>query len=273
MPPRRYWQELTRADFEAGDVGGWIAVLPVAAIEQHGPHLPVATDRVINEGCLEAALALLPPDLPVLVLPVQAVGKSNEHIHSPGTLTLGHETLIRLLVDLGESVARAGVRKLVLLNSHGGNVAVLDIVARELRLRCGMLCVAASWARFGQPEGLYDAFESTYGIHGGDMETSAMLALRPELVRMDRAARFGSLQEQLVRQGAQLRAHGPNGFGWLAQDLNPEGVVGDASVATAEKGRASIAFMAARFVELLQEMHAFSLETLWNPTVPSEEKH
>lgn len=264
MLPKRYWQEMTTLDFAQSNTSGWIAILPVAAIEQHGPHLPVATDTVINEGNIAAMLAKLPDALPVTILPIQAVGKSNEHIHSPGTLTLSYDTLARVLIEIGESVARAGVRKLVLANSHGGNIAVLDIVARELRVRHDMLCVVASWSRLGQPEGVYSEWEQTYGIHGGDMETSVMLALRPDLVKMDRAKKFRSLQERLEQNHSQLRAHGAASFGWIAQDLGPHGTVGDASIATAEKGHQTISLVADRFVALLADMHAFSLETLWS---------
>jgi creatinine amidohydrolase len=263
--PRQRWQEMTTVDFSSQQTAGWIAVLPVCAIEQHGPHLPVATDTTIGEGLVAAMLKKLPSNLPVTVLPTQAIGKSNEHIHSPGTLTLSYETLARVLIDIGDSVARAGVRKLVLANSHGGNIAVNDIVARELRLKHQMLCVSASWARLGQPPGVFTEFETTYGIHGGEMETSVMLALTPELVRMKEAKKFHSLQEKLVKSGKHLRAHGPNAFGWIAQDLNPHGAVGDAALASVEKGQHAIDVMTDKFIELLQEMHAFDLSLLWTP--------
>ena len=131
----------------------YIAVLPVAAIEQHGPHLPVGVDTLINQGYLERAIALTPDDMPVLFLPVQAIGKSNEHIDFPGTLTFSHETVIRAWTEIGDSVARAGCRKLIFINSHGGNVPVIDIVARELRVRRRMLAVHAAWHRLGLPRG------------------------------------------------------------------------------------------------------------------------
>jgi creatinine amidohydrolase len=265
MLPKRHWQEMTTLDFSESDTSGWIAVLPVAAIEQHGPHLPVATDTLINEGNIAAMLAKLPPGLPVTVLPTQAIGKSNEHIHSPGTLTLSYDTLARVLIEIGDSVARAGVRKLVLANSHGGNIAVLDIVARELRVKHGMLCVVASWSRLGQPEGVYSAWEQAYGIHGGDMETSVVLALRPDLVKMDKARKFHSLQERLVQGHSQLRAHGTAAFGWIAQDLGPHGTVGDASIATAEKGQQSIDVVTDKFIALLEDMHTFDMGSLWSP--------
>ncbi|MCW5715940.1 MAG: creatininase family protein [Bauldia sp.] len=263
MPPRRYWHEMTTTDFAAAAGGGWIAVLPVAAIEQHGPHLPVYTDTCIGEGMMARALALMPADLPVTVLPTQAVGKSNEHIASPGTLTYPAALLGSMLMEIGASVARAGVRKLILVNSHGGNVPVLDIVARDLRVAHGMLAVATGWSRFGLPEDLFPAEESLYGIHGGDVETSVMLHLRPDLVRMDKARDFRSAQLSFIEEFSQLRAHGPSQFGWMAQDLNPLGALGNASNAAAEKGRLVIEHQAAAFVALCRDVHRFDLARLW----------
>ena len=175
MLPLRTWAEMTTRDFADSDTSTWIAVLPVAAIEQHGPHLPVYTDTCIAEGMIRRAIELLPDDLPVTFLPVQAVGKSNEHISSPGTLTGTWETTTKLWLDIGDSVHRAGVEKLIIINSHGGNVPMVDIVTRELRVRHDMLVVGTAWSRFGQPEGISAPEEALYGIHGGDIETSIML--------------------------------------------------------------------------------------------------
>jgi creatinine amidohydrolase len=263
--PLPFWKDMTTVDFSASDTSGWIALLPVCAIEQHGPHLPVATDTTINEGNVAAMLKKLPVGLPVTVLPTQAIGKSNEHIHSPGTLTLTYETLARVVIEIGESVRRAGVRKLVLANSHGGNIALLDVVARELRVRHGMLVVVASWSRLGQPQGLFSEWEQAYGIHGGDMETSVMLALTPGVVKMDKAEKFHSLQERLVQSHKHLRAHGTAAFGWIAQDLGPHGTVGDASIATVDKGLKTIEVVTDKMIELLQDMHAFDLALLYMP--------
>ncbi|KPL54179.1 creatininase [Prosthecomicrobium hirschii] len=265
MPPKRYWHELTSFDFRTPDVADWIAVLPVAAIEQHGPHLPVATDMVINEGHVARTLAILPADLPVLFLPTQAIGKSNEHISSPGTLTFTWETVTKAWLEIGDSVARAGVRKLVIINSHGGNVPIIDIVARELRVRHDMLVVGTAWSRFGQPDGLYGEKDRRFGIHGGEIETSIMLALRPDLVKMAEARDFRSNQENFEQEFKHLRAHGLSQFGWKAQDLNPDGTVGDASIATAAKGEASLDHAARTMVELLTDVHRFDPARLWRP--------
>jgi creatinine amidohydrolase len=265
MLPRRFWREMTTEDFRDPDVGRWIAVLPVAAIEQHGPHLPVATDTAIAEAEIARTVELLRDDLPVTFLPVQAIGKSNEHIASPGTLTLSWETATRAWIEIGESVARAGVRKLVVVNSHGGNVPVVDVVCRELRVRFDMLAVQTHWARFGQPDGVFPAHEFIDGIHAGDIETSLMLHIAPELVRMDRAEAFRSAQTSFIQEFAHLRGHGPHAFGWMAQDLNPKGAVGDATAATAGKGFASLDHAARGFVELLRDVDRFDLDRLWRP--------
>jgi creatinine amidohydrolase len=264
--PAPYWQDMPTTDFQPDVTADWIAVLPVAAIEQHGPHLPVSTDTAIGTGMVEATLSRLPDTLPATFLPMQQVGKSNEHISSPGTLTHSWETVVRSWIELGESVHRAGVRKLVLINSHGGNVPIIDIVARELRVRFDMLCVGTGWMRFGLPDGSYDLQERIYGIHGCDVETSIMLHLRPDLVRMDKAEDFKSSQLDYLREFKHLRAHGPAQFGWKAQDLNVAGTVGNAAMATAEKGRAIVDHQAERFVELLDDMHRFDLKRLWTPS-------
>lgn len=265
MAPRRFWHEMTTTDFARGDTADWIAVLPVAAIEQHGPHLPVATDTAIAQGQIARVLELLPDHLPVTFLPVQAVGKSNEHISSPGTLTASWDTLTQFWLDIGDSVHRAGVRKLVIVNSHGGNVPLVDIVARELRVRHDMLVVGTAWSRFGQPEGVFPAGEFAYGIHGGDVETSIMLHLHADLVRMDEAEDFRSNQLDFLEEFTHLRGHGPSQFGWKAQDLGAKGALGNAAAATAEKGFASLDHAARCFIELLDDVHRFDPGRLWRP--------
>lgn len=263
MLPRRYWHEMTTEDFKDASTGNWIAVLPVAAIEQHGPHLPVFTDTAIAEGQIARVLELLPEDLPTTFLPTQAIGKSNEHISSPGTLTLSAETAAKAWFEIGESVARAGIRKLVLINSHGGNVPVMDTIALELRIKHEMMVTATNWARFGQPEGLFPENEFNYGIHGGDIETSLMLHLRPDLVRTDLAEDFHSAQLDYIQEFKYLRAYGKQQFGWKVQDLNPKGALGNAANATAEKGRRSLDHAARGFIDLLKDIHAFDLNRLW----------
>ncbi len=262
MLPTRYWAEMGWRDFAAADMSKVVAVLPVAAIEQHGPHLPVGVDTFINEGHLACALPRIPEDLPVLILPVQAIGKSNEHIEFPGTLTFSLETVTRAWTEIGDSVARTGCRKLIFINSHGGNVPVIDAVIRELRVRHRMLAVHAAWSRFGSPEGMYSAREKAHGIHGGDAETSLMLAFKPDTVKMSEARDFVSAAVSIEQEFKQLRVTQPIGFGWMSSDLHDGGAVGNAANATAAKGEASADHAANAFIDLLRDVHAFDVARL-----------
>jgi creatinine amidohydrolase len=262
MLPSRFWSELSLRDIRAHDMSGVIAVLPIAAIEQHGPHLPLGVDAMIMEGCLARVSLRLPQDLDVVFLPVQSVGVSIEHRDFPGTLSIAHETAARLLFEIAEGVARAGVEKLVLLNSHGGNSALLTSVALDLRVRLGVLAVTCSWARFGYPDGLFSDVEQRHGIHGGEIETSLMLEFRPDLVDMGRAKNFPPATLDFERDFAWLRADRPAGFGWMTQDLSPAGAMGDASKASAEKGEATADYWVTAFIELLRDVEAFDLARL-----------
>ncbi|MEP9388527.1 creatininase family protein [Mesorhizobium sp. KR9-304] len=249
-----WWGDFPTTAYAAIDPEKTIAVLPVAAIEQHGPHLPVSTDATIMGGMLETVIARLPDDLDIRILPVQSVGKSNEHVHAPGTLTQPATTLVEAWTELGASVARAGLKKLVVVNSHGGNEEIMGIVTRELRVRFGMLAVKTSWSRFGRPAGLYSEIEDRFGIHGGDFETSVMLHFRPDLVDMTKAEDFESSVERAEREFELLRPTGMHAFAWIAPDLNPHGVVGEASRATAEKGRLTAEHQADGFIQLLRDV-------------------
>lgn len=254
MTRRVWWGDFRTTEYASIDPETTIAILPVAAIEQHGPHLPVSTDTTIMNGMLETVIARLPADLDVRILPVQAVGKSNEHLRAPGTLTLPASTLIDAWTELGLSVARAGVKKIVVVNSHGGNEEIMGIVTRELRVRENMLAVKTSWQRFGRPAGMYSGREDRYGIHGGDVETSLMLHFRPDLVDMSKAEDFVSQVERAEKELALLRHTGTHAFAWLAGDLNPNGVVGEAGLATAEKGRLTAEHQADGFIRLLRDI-------------------
>ena len=241
------WADYRTTEFEGIDPERVIAILPTAAIEQHGPHLPTGTDTMIAEGMLAELRRQCPADLDIRILPVQAVGKSNEHLHAKGTLTLTAENALRTWTEIGLSVARAGVRKIVIVNSHGGNLDLISILARELRVRAGMFAVKCQWGGFGAPEGLYSDREVAFGIHGGDRETSLMLHFRPETVDMDQAKDFASTAEN-----ATISPIGPTSYGWISSDLNSEGTVGEAHIGTAEKGRATCDHQVKGFIELLR---------------------
>ena len=260
--PKRFWAELKSSEFVGLDPHSTIAILPVAAIEQHGPHLPVMTDTAIGEGMIATVLARLPDDLRVLFLPIQMIGKSNEHLRSPGTISISSENLTRIWVEIGEAVHRAGLRKLVIISSHGGNTEVVGIVARELRVRLGILVIATHWSRFGLPAGLYSSFDIAHGIHAGDIETSLMLHLRPDLVRKEKAQNFVPSSVRMENEFKFLRPTGLHGHAWIAQDIHPAGAAGDASLATAEKGEQWAEYQAERFIELLRDVEKFELSRL-----------
>ena len=273
--PSRYWAEWSTQDFArckaSGALDQMVAVLPVAATEQHGPHLPLKVDSALVDGVVAAALPHLGVEVPALFLPTQAVGLSPEHARFSGTLTLKAETTIRLWTDIAESVAATGVKKLVLLNSHGGQVGVMDIVARDLRARLGMLVYGVNW--FGLPllspqgedvNALFSAHEHRFGIHAGDIETSMMLALAPDLVDMAQAQNFASTSEDRAQKFPILGNGKSAKLGWQMQDYNPHGAVGNAANASAYKGRAVLDAAGRALARLLAELHQLPLATLTN---------
>src|SRR5690348_6022649 len=209
------WDELTWPDFQELDRERTVAVLPVSATEQHGPHLPLSVDATINRGVLSRALELAPADLPLLILPALPVGYSVEHNAFPGTLSVGAETLQRLWCDIGRSVHRAGLRKLLIFNSHGGQPQIADIVARELRGELAMMVAVAHSYGFGEPVGLFSDAERQHGIHGGANETSQMLHLHPDLVRQDEIADFHSAAATVAQTYRELRLESESSkIGW-----------------------------------------------------------
>lgn len=271
----RFWADLSTADFAQRDMSRTVAVLPVAATEQHGPHLPLSVDTDLVNGVVQASLPHLGADLPVLFLPTQTVGLSPEHARFAGTLTLRAETVIRLWTEMGESVAASGVKKLVLLNAHGGQVSVMDIVARDLRARCGLLVYSVSW--FNLPlldaQGLdvnaqFSAQEHRFGVHAGEVETSMMLALTPDRVRMDKAQNFHSSSADRAAAYPVLGNGRSAKLGWQMQDYNPLGAAGNAAAASAAKGHALLDAAGRGLAQLLTEVHALPAHTLSNQTGP-----
>lgn len=259
--PHRFWVDLTTAQFDGrrrcGLAARTVAVLPLAASEQHGPHLPLNVDTTLVDGMVQAALPHLPADAPVLFLPTQSVCLSNEHAAFAGTLSLSAETVLRMWVELGECVHRAGVNRLVLFNSHGGNVSLMDLVARDLRSRLGMMVWHTSWFNLAlgdEVTGLFPPEEHRFGIHGGDIETSLMLALRPQQVDMGQARHFHSQSAVRAAQGGTLGNGYSAKLGWQTQDYNPQGAVGNAAEATADKGQALLDAAGKQLARLLQEV-------------------
>jgi len=271
--PVRYWSDLSTADFSGLDLRRAIAVLPLAATEQHGPHLPLSVDTDIVNGVIAAALEHLAPDLPALFLPTQTVGFSPEHSRFAGTLTLKAETLLRLWTELGECVAASGVKKLVLLNSHGGQVGALDLVARDLRARLGMLVYSVNWFQLPLlgPDGQdvnarFSAEEQRFGVHAGEIETALMLALRPNSVRMDQAEHFGSTSQERARRFAMLGNGHSAKLGWMMQDVNAKGAAGNAAAASADNGHAVLDAAGRALAQLFCEIDQLPPDTLREQT-------
>jgi creatinine amidohydrolase len=261
LPPRD-WTEIRWPEIATPGTAGWIAVLPLAATEQHGPHLPVGTDVMIAQAYLARVRELLPASIPATFLPLQPVGISTEHIDYPGTLTLPTEVALKTWMALGESVARAGIKKLVMVTSHGGNSAAMSLVAQDLRARYGLLAVTTGWFRFGEPEGLFATEELRHGIHGGAVETSIMLARYPQAVHRDAIADFRPAGIAMEKDYRWLSTHRPAPFAWQAQDLHASGAAGDATTASAEKGERMLDHGARAFCELLVDVDNFDVKRL-----------
>lgn len=270
--PSPYWADWTTTDFAHVDASRLVAVLPVGAIEQHGPHLPVSVDADLVEGVVQACVPHLPIDSQAVFLPAQVLGYSPEHAAFAGTLTLKAETVMRVWTDIAESVAAMGVKKLVIFNSHGGQVSLMDVVARDWRARLGLLVYSVSW--FNLPlideagrdvNALFGADEHRFGVHAGDVETSMMLALKPERVRMDQAQHFHSTSQDRAARFPILGNGKSAKLAWQMQDYNPQGAAGNAAAATADKGVALVQAAGRSLARLLAEVENLPADTLRTP--------
>lgn len=236
-----------------------IAILPLGAHEYHGPHLPLETDTIIARAVAARLRKALPDTLDVVFLEAEPVGYSPEHLDRPGTQSLAFDAAVNRWLGIAADLASRGIRKLILLNAHGGNSPLMTIVATEARIRFGMLSVATSWTRFGVPEGLIAPEDKALDIHGGDIETSVMLAIAPERVDMEKARDLPSRQADFARNFKHLRAYGPHAFGWTMRDLNPDGAAGNAHAATAEKGERLLDHAVKGLAELVADVDRFDL--------------
>ena len=266
--PARHWAGVSARDFALAQRSGLaaqtVAVLPVGAVEQHGPHLPLSVDSTLVDGMVAAALPHLPAEVPVLVLPTQQIGLSLEHASYAGTLGLSPATLLALWTEIGACVARAGVHKLLIFNAHGGTVSSMDIVARQLRMQGGLLVYHSSW--FNLPlhgaDAAFSAHEHRFGVHGGEMETSMLLHLAPERVRMEHAQHFASTSEERARDYPILGNGKSAKLGWAMQDYNPCGAAGNAAAADAARGQALVEAVGVSLAALLAEVHKLPATTV-----------
>ena len=254
IPDTRNFAYLTWKQVDALARESTLLVLPTAAIEQHGHHLPLATDTLINNLLLGKALVQIPADLPIYALPPLCYGKSNEHLGFPGTLSVSAQTFLAVVRDLGASIAAGGFKKLVLYNTHGGNTSLVDVLARDLRAEFGL----RMFSLFGSPGADFadvSRQERTYGFHAGEVETAYLLHATPELVQRDA---FTSNYIERVDQPSLLMPEGScANFAWLTRDIAPSGVLGDPSAATAANGERWSNEAAARIAEILIAMYNF----------------
>lgn len=262
-PDAQEWGGLATVEVDALLAQDPVVVLPLAALEQHGPHLPLSTDLEIGLGIVRAAFRALPDGFPASRLPAQTFGASAEHRSFPGTLSLDPETMTSIICGVGRSLAGAGVRRLVLSNSHGGNRAAMSTAGLRLREEEGLLVINASYFDFDPPQGVKipDA-EWRHGLHGGAVETAMMLHLRPGLVRSRRRVRAPSLGEDLEAAGSRIAPTGPASFSWLAEDLNASGAVGDATLGNAEDGKRLVEHYGGILADVIRDAKTFPMERL-----------
>ena len=256
---RRFWADMKSSDFENIEPDT-VAILPIGAIEQHGPHLPVSVDRDLVNAVALRVLDHIEPEQNVLILPTMAIGKSNEHIMHAGTLSYSAETLIRMLKDIARSPHQSGIKRFVFLNGHGGNSALLDVVARDLRVDFDMNVAVCSWFQFADYSAIYKADEIQFDLHGGDIETSAMLAVAPHLVDMQLAQNF---VPKIAHWNDRFKhiGMGPNRVlpSWKIDDISEGGACGNAANATADKGVHLMTTAAKNFAVFLREFSVFDL--------------
>ncbi|MGB7439428.1 MAG: creatininase family protein [Coleofasciculaceae cyanobacterium] len=257
VPPERFFPYLTWTDIqEMPDKENVVIIQPVGSIEQHGPHLPLIVDSAISIGVLGQALTKLEDNIPAYALPNLYYGKSNEHWHFPGTITLSAQTLLAVLMEMADSIYRAGFRKLVLMNSHGGQPQVMEIAARDIHQQYGDFLVFPlfTWRVPYPGKELTTPEELEYGIHAGDLETSVMLSLLPEQVRMDKAVKeypHGLPEDSLLSMEGKLP------FAWVTKELTGSGVLGDATAATKEKGDRLLESVTDGWVQVIKDIYKF----------------
>lgn len=257
MKPTRYLAHLPWPEVAALDKREGVVILPIGAIEQHGPHLPTITDTLLVTHVLDATLAALPVDVNAWALPPLNYGKSNEHTGFPGTIKLSAQTLLAVLHDIAQSVHEAGFRRLALINGHGGNSALLEVAARDIRAATGLLCFCLQPGLYVDPPFPITPAEKRLGFHAGELETSLVLAIAPELVDMRKAVThfvtFPPTDTDLFFFGAAATA-------WLSRDWSASGVFGDATLGTAEKGQALIAAAVIRLGKLITAISRFEVD-------------
>lgn len=256
----RLLTRLSGPQIGAIDTRDALVVQPIGAIEQHGPHLPVRTDALVGERIAARAADLLEPEANVWLLPPLSYGKSNEHLGMPGTISMDATTLIGVCRDLGRSLAASGFTRLCFVNGHGGNPSLLDLVARDIRVETGLMVFPVTTGRLGVPPGV-ELPDAEFSIHGGYVESSVMLHLAPEDVRMEHAELGGSHLPELFPAGGELSLEGALPTAWTTRDLSTNGVIGDPRQADAVVGKQIVDHWAARLASAYRSMSAFAFRT------------
>lgn len=270
IPPHRFLPYLAWTDIQSmPDKANVVIVQPVGSIEQHGPHLPIVVDSAIGTAVLGKALEKLPSHISAYALPPLCYGKSNEHWHFPGTITLSAQTLLAVITEVAESLYRSGFRKLILLNSHGGQPQVLEIAARDLHQTYADFLVFPlfTWRVPHMGSQLLSPKERELGIHAGDAETSLMLSILPDTVRMEAAVAeypHGLPEDSLLSMEGKLP------FAWVTRDLSRSGVLGDPTVATKEKGDQLLESVSDGWVQVIEDVHRFQQPHAWERSYPGE---
>lgn len=257
IPPRRFFPYLTWSQIQTmPDKENVVIIQPIGAVEQHGHHLPLIVDSAVTMGVLGKALSQLSSDIPAYSLPCLYYGKSNEHCHFPGTISLTAQTLLSMIKEIGTSIYNAGFRKLILMNSHGGQPQVIEIIARDLHEQFQDFDVFPlfTWRVPNITSELLTQRELEFGIHAGDAETSVMLSLLPQQVKMDLAVE--EYPDDLP-ENSLLSMEGNLPFAWLTNELSESGVIGDATIATKEKGDRILESLANGWTQVIKDVHRF----------------
>ncbi|SFF18227.1 creatinine amidohydrolase [Paenibacillus catalpae] len=256
---RRFLPRLTTKEIAAMNKEDVLLVLPIGAVEQHGPHMPVFTDTLIGEAMLAAAFEHLPEDAPIWLLPSVSYGKSTEHAAHPGTITLSAKTLMAVLEDISSSLARSGFHKLLLFNTHGGNADLLGMMAREIRIATGLEVYRLDPGAVGYSDSFTDEEEKACGIHAGDVETSLVMAMCPGWVNAELAPR-----EMPRFPDSRSFSFRSRSFAWVMDDISGSGVAGDATKATADRGEAMLTIAGPLLAEALMHVATFDMDSLKN---------
>ncbi|MGK7930663.1 MAG: creatininase family protein [Microcystaceae cyanobacterium] len=257
IPPHRFFPYLSWTEIDSlPNKENTVIIQPVGSIEQHGPHLPIIVDAAIAMGVLGKALDSLETEIPAYVLPCLYYGKSNEHWHFSGTITLSATTLLHILLEVADNLYRAGFRKLILMNSHGGQPQIMEIAARDIHQKYPNFSVFPlfTWRVPNIAKDLLTPQELEYGIHAGDAETSLLLSLLPEQVKMEKAVKE---YPQGLPQNSLLSMEGKLPFAWLTNELSQSGVIGDATVASKEKGDKLLASLAESWQQVIKDVYQF----------------